>query len=248
MTEELKLLIKVEEVYLCCLDEQIPTVLLYNGRRYILENKEKETTNYDLAEGQDGKDPDDETTYVRRNAPNYEFAAKKTVELKQLVKDRNDEDEQKDDDKPAPPLGKVIARVSSGTLIHENPLREMKELKKSNKLTSLNMAKVLHKYHKGLKASTISTYRSGYRCFLNRKEKGEKADIRMNEPPKVYENVTDKDIEQVKNAITNMEGGTFDQILLNLGMTDYKLRLVLGLENLFEKYTDDSKEKYRLKA
>ena len=243
MTEELKLLIKVEEVYLCCLDEQIPTVLLYNGRRYILENKEKETTNYDLAEGQDGKDPDDETTYIQRNAtPNYELAAKKTEELTQLVKDRNDKEE------PVPPLGAVLARVSSGTLIHEGPLREMQELKKNNKLTGLNMAKVLHKYHRGLKASTITTYRSGYQNFLNKRKKGSKADIRMNEPPKVYENVTDKDIEQVKNAITNMEGGTFDQILLNLGMTDYKLRLVLGLENLFEKYTDDSKEKYRLKA
>lgn len=200
--------IKLDNVFLCCMKEKIPTVLLYDGRKYLLQETEKENAIVD-----------------------------KTEDLRALMVERGN-------DEQLTALGKVVARVS-GSLIHENPLNEMLVLKKQNRLSPLNMAKVLRKYHKDLKSSTIVVYRSGYQNFIN---KGKKADIRLNEPPKVYETVTEKNKETVRRILVLLgDSATFDEILKESNMSDYKLKLILKDQSMkIEQYIDDGKCKYRL--
>ena len=205
--------VKCENVICLCMEEKMATVILFEGRRYLVEKTEG-------------------------NGCEATALPDKTDDLKQMVVKRKDGEQ-------VLTLGRVIARVGNN-LVHENPLNEMRELKQKDKMTPLNMASVLHKYHKGLKASTIVVYRSGYQNFIN---KAKDVDIRMNDKNVIYENVTEKNKEKIKKIIMVLDdNATFDEILKEADMTDYKLKLILNDPSMSIKkqYNDLGKEKYCL--
>jgi hypothetical protein len=243
---EIKLEIKIDEVYLCCLEDQIPTVLLYKGRRYNLEKKEQEKTNYELS-----KLPEHLTEKKTEKEPEIKKNPV-TKDLQQLVNERAVEELQATVKKKrgrhhvnTDLLGPVVARSSSGNLINRKPLDEMLALRERGKLTSEVMEEILGRYHPDVKPGTLTCYKSGYKTYIENPDEG---DVRTNTPPKAYENVTDKDIRLVKKAVQVLGNkATAENILKELDMTEYKLGLVLKEFMVFESFEDDGKIKYRLK-
>jgi hypothetical protein len=216
--------VKLENVFLYEMKEQMPTVLLWNGKLYVLRETDEES------------DAEEEEPAVHG----------KTVELQTLVKKRHGKPGEAD----VVDRGEVVARMGSGTLIYRKPLDEMLGLKEKNKMTPLNMASVLHKYYPGIKHSTTVVYRSGYQNFIM---KSKDADVRLNVPVKEHETVTEKDKEHILKVLydANNRGiyPEFESILRELDMTDYKLRLALeklAVELKVEMVVVDKKEVYRL--
>jgi hypothetical protein len=216
--------VKLENVFLYEMKEQMPTALLWNGQVYVLREADEKS------------DDEEEEPVVHE----------KTVELQTLVKKRQGKPGEAD----VVDRGEVVARMGSGTLIYRKPLDEILVLKEKNKMTPLNMASVLHKYYPGIKHSTAVVYRSGYQNFIM---KSKDVDVRLNAPVKEHETVTEKDKEHILNVLddANSRGiyPEFEGILRELDMTDYKLRLALeklAVESKVEMVVVDKKDVYRL--
>lgn len=219
----------IEDVYIFDMKAQVPTALLFRGSEYVLKDEvesEKEKPNqvriipYVLKHDDAGAVEDDEGDEEKGKG-------NKTEELRELIVNAREQGVVKRKMNDTERLGFVVARCNA-ILIRSKVLDELLLLKKEDKMTSLNMAGVIRKYHPDLMKSSVCTYRSAYSNFIH---KNKDADIRSNTPLSEHETVTERDVKKVHKVVSDScERGKyldFDGILRELDMTDYKLKLVL---------------------
>jgi hypothetical protein len=243
-----------EPIYLFDMKAQIPTTLLFRGNEYVLKQKAEEKKEWDTTILPYVLTPDGTGTKRDKDVEDYKKnISKETAELQKIAIENQNVKKERGGRQVnnTEKLGDVVARCGT-LLIRRKPLEELLKLKEEDKMTPLNMVSVLRKYYPDVARTSISVYRTGYQNFIN---KNKNIEIRMNTPLSEHETVTEKDKEKVYSILSeSCERGAyldFDEILRELDMTEYKLKLILKKlideESRVETVYVDGKLRHRIK-
>lgn len=219
--------IKLDDVYLHSMDDQIPTKLIHNNRIYEL-----------IKEAKVIKEPKEKKETLPQKS--------KTEELNELAKKKEGKKRKK-----GLPKGIPVYEMAGGIRVYENPLNEIRKLKEP--MGAENVNPILLKYSPGAGDTTLAAYRSQYKQYIEKVKSGEiKEDYKV---LKYYETITSKNIESIREIIqflvSKNKDATLIKILEEVDMTENKAKDILKkLEksNTIRKYRDptDGKEKYAL--